>query len=187
VLRGNETEFELSGLVPNSRALLAIVAIDRDGAYTPVFSLSTNMLYMNVAHPDAPGPRIGLTGPSLSYLQPAGQLEPGPQVTFDVVPGQELPLEWYALASPGAVSEFRYGVDLPSDALGWDDTGRGWSAWSRNVAGTTLRVSGTDPIVLTIQARDSYGLRSMLQAEFKPTQAAVELDAASAGETLRSP
>ncbi len=48
-LSGKATGVTLSGLTPNDQYLLIVTAIDRQGHYDGLFSLSKNMLFMNVA------------------------------------------------------------------------------------------------------------------------------------------
>jgi len=174
-LGGNVTEFSLPNLEIDHEALLAIVATDRQGASTQTFSLSTNMLHMYVVYPNTPGPRIGFTSTGYSYEQAAGSLGLEPAVTFDVTAPQQIAGHWYAITFPGETSEFRYGIDLPADALGWDVVGRGWSSWKKNDTSATIAVEAgrVEPVLLTIQARDTGGRRSMLRVAFRPVAGGV--------------
>jgi len=66
-ISGDSTRIRLTGLEPMSEYLFVITALDAEGAYDPVFSLSKNMLRMVVSASSEFGPRITLFNEFFSY------------------------------------------------------------------------------------------------------------------------
>ena len=68
---------ELRNLIPNVEYLFAVIALDREGGYSPEFSLSTNMLHLAVGFP-VPGspvswaPVLTMSGPGFKHRYPQG-------------------------------------------------------------------------------------------------------------------
>ncbi len=171
---GRTSEIVLEGLSAYESYLFALVAIDEDGLYTPVFSLSSNLLFMNVLHPTATAPRIEVFSESFHYIQPAGGgLSAQPDLTIEQVAPSSLVLNWFAVSvlHEDEVA-FRWGLDVPIEALLSDDRNSWNSGWSttNTSARITLDEGRVEPLIVTIQAVGSSGIRTTLRIEFRPVQ-----------------
>ena len=142
---GDTTFHAYEGLTSGSRYLFAIVAFDEAGAYSPVFSLDTNLLRVNVSS-------IGTFGPALTvfntffyyqYTTVGISLDPSRVVHIDVPAAEALhddplPMSWFgqpAYVGAGAVTTYRWCMDIDDIA---DEAPRSnpvtdlqhWTPWS---------------------------------------------------------
>ena len=68
----DSAEVQYTNLTPQNEYLFVVVAIGRSGAYSPIFSLDSNMLKMYVGFAGALGPMITLFNSFFSYTYPSG-------------------------------------------------------------------------------------------------------------------
>ncbi len=169
---GGSTSLRLTGLTPNTEYLFAITALDRDGAYDPVFSLDKNVLLMSVGW--APGPRLTLFNETF-YYQYAWGLPPDAVDSSQVVRIQAsalrpLTVNWYGNAASG----YRWALDI---ADVYDETPRRgrfdlahWSAWDLATTSATLDQTGVHRLTgthrLYVEARDRLERVSLGVVEF---------------------
>lgn len=163
---GDSLAHTFDGLTLNQGYLFVLVGFDEEGAYSEVFSLSTNMLRFRVAYPGTAGPLFTVWSDLFRHeFQCGGILDPSLELHFDV-PTPELEVHWSALPLSGSrVEAYRWAVDIadpadPSPRRGPVDL-RHWSAW--DPAGTSATVTRrfppppSDARRLYIEASDSYG------------------------------
>ncbi|MEY4373136.1 MAG: hypothetical protein RL219_1905, partial [Actinomycetota bacterium] len=145
-LPGTATSVELHGLTPRQSYVLAIVAIDAAGAYSPVFSLNENLLWFRVANSATLGPRLTLRSSTFEYTYPSGGffLDRESWIHAEFAAGVPIPIEWSAVTPAGTfVRGYRWAVDLSSldDETPRSDEANDLSHWSQ----TTLQNSVTLP------------------------------------------
>jgi hypothetical protein len=165
---GEGGEAVFSGLAPDTRYLFAVVAFDAEGAYSPVFSLSTNMLNMRSVVAEATGPRLTVITDVLSYTSPSGGL-PGQTIDLEYPAGTLVHLRWFAQSLPGTrLLEYRWALD-PRDLdqeLRRPRGGRdlhNWRPWSPDLTSAAIGpFAGGETHDLVIEARDELGFRSRL-------------------------
>ncbi|HET7225616.1 MAG TPA: hypothetical protein VFK69_07845 [Candidatus Eisenbacteria bacterium] len=133
-----------TNLTPDSRYLFVVIAIDEAGAYSPIFSLDTNMLRLQVGFAGQLGPVITMFNSFFSFTYPSGgfTLDPSRVVPLDVPaadPLHDLPLTINWIAFPpdengGDVEAYRWTMDIDDVD---DETARSsertdlvhWSQW----------------------------------------------------------
>ena len=131
---GNQQELELRDLLPNSRYLLAIVALDEFGGFNQVFTLSTNMLFFSTAHPGSLGPRLDITG-DIQYATLVGGLLDDPALAphFSIPMDVSTNLHWAAIPSPfDELNGTRWALDPRTLGDAGHGAGKegGWSGWA---------------------------------------------------------
>jgi hypothetical protein len=161
-IQGSKTELELRDLELNRTHLLAIVAIDEQGAFNRVFSLNTNMLRFVPGHPASLGPLLHVSG-GIEY-QPftGGRLDDPATAPHFVVPMEPaLAIHWTARAFPG---DMLNGTRWALDPTKFDDTSHGagreggWSGWSLTDATASVGPFATQgEHRLYIEARTELG------------------------------
>ena len=116
------TFHQFTNLTPDSRYLFVVVAFDEAGAYSPVFSLDTNMLRLQVGFAGQLGPVISLFNSFFFYTYGSGGFatDDSRVVHLDVpaaTPQHDQPLAigWFAQPpdeSGGAVAAYRWTMDI---------------------------------------------------------------------------
>jgi len=160
-------EVTLTDLVPGQNYLFAVVAFDAEGAYSPVFSLNSNMLRMRAVFAETSGPRITLLMDVLNEeFYPA---PPGRTVDVDYPADVPILIKWFALSVPGATSvEYRWVLDpqdldkeLKRPRAGNDI--QHWRPWSPTLKSATVGpFPGGETHEFVIEARDDIGFQSRL-------------------------
>src|SRR5262249_7436369 len=126
-----------TNLTPGNGYLFAVTGIDEAGAYDPFFSLSENMLPMQVVLPNATGPLLTNTRPAVQFTYPSGGLLDDPTRVIRTEVSGVVPAEfkWSAVPLQGlSITGYRWVLD-PVDwhdetpRLGPGDL-RHWSDWS---------------------------------------------------------
>ncbi|HET7226695.1 MAG TPA: hypothetical protein VFK69_13385 [Candidatus Eisenbacteria bacterium] len=165
----------LRGLEPNDRYLVIVEAFDRQGAFDPVFSLQTNMLFMRVAFSQSSfAPLLTVTAPPFTVTATQPSLIFASAVDAPLTAGVAQPVSWSAvtqglLASP--VDGFRWSLDL-ADTL--DDSARRnprdlahWSAWGSDITSATIGpFSSGETHDLYVEVRDRVGFMSLEHVRF---------------------
>jgi hypothetical protein len=167
-----------TGLVPGSEYLFVVVAFGRSGAYSPVWSLDTNMLHMWCGYWEPVGPRITLYRP-LTFTYPDGGM-PLPLDSTSVprlqVPASE-PLFFSWGAEPSVAGPV-FGCRWVMDPASLDDetprSGPGdvshWSDWSLEtnsaMVGPFTGSPGGEVHDFFIQAKDVMGYVSLAWLQF---------------------
>uniref|UniRef100_A0A832I3D8 Fibronectin type III domain-containing protein n=1 Tax=Eiseniibacteriota bacterium TaxID=2212470 RepID=A0A832I3D8_UNCEI len=200
------TQVQFTNLVPDNEYVFCVIAIDEAGAYSPVFTFSTNMLWFRVTFAGPRNPRITMFNDFFQYTYPQGSYEPlnpARWVNLEVPANQPITFNWFAEATDGsAMRSYRWAVDIldltdetPRQSL--DDISR----WSSKDLGTTSATigpyAGSDTIkTFYLEAEDINGLVSLGIIKFKVIQATFEkpllvvkdyrlqVDSRSPGQTL---
>ena len=180
---GDSTRVRLTGLVPNSEYLFVITALDAQGAYDPVFSLSKNMLRMFVGFPGSLGPQITMFNSYFSFTYPSGGMctDTSCVVHVQAPADQPLTVNWYAYPSIGArMAGYRWALDIADIT---DETPRHnkhdlshWSAWGPVTSATIGPFPGAVPHRLYIEAQDENELVSLGMVEARFVQPSFDKD-----------
>jgi hypothetical protein len=162
------TEAHYSNLTPGANYVFAVVGFDEAGAYSPVFSLDTNMLRFRVGFATSLGPTITLYNDFFHFTYPSGgySLDPGSEVVLEVLPGDPVRIHWSAAPRPGtSVQTYRW--RLNGDVF--DETPRSdegdishWSSPSLLTQSVTLGpFAGGEEHRFYVEASDNVGLKSL--------------------------
>lgn len=190
---GDSTFVAFSNLIMDKSYIFVVVAFDEAGAYSPVFSLDTNMLYFRVVVASTLGPTISFSGAGFSYGYAGGFFpndpSPAPVLTVDEPADQPLTFSWFATPLPYSCDgpiRYRWALDIGS--IG-DETPRSnettdwthWSPWSATA--TSATVGPFDPPGFKrqshqfyIEAEGSQGLRSLGTFAFRVSRAPFDDD-----------
>ncbi len=168
-----------TGLVPGSQYLFVVVAFGRSGAYSPVWSLDTNMLSMWCGFWEPVGPRITLYRP-LTFTYPYGgiplPLDSTSALVLQVPASVPLFFSWGAEPSvAGPVFGCRWVMDPASldDETPRSDPGdvSHWSDWSLEANSATVGPftgsPGGEVHDFFIQAKDVMGYVSLAWVRFR--------------------
>jgi hypothetical protein len=164
---GNQQELELRDLLPNSRYLLAIVALDEFGGFNPVFSLRTNMLLLLPVYASTFGPRLDITG-DIQFATPVGGLLDDPALAphFTIPMDQPTSLHWTAIWPP---LDDPNGTRWALDPRTFDDISHGggkdggWSGWGPGQDGASVGpFASPGEHRFYIEARTKLGLLTRL-------------------------
>ena len=174
---GDSTSVRVTGLDPSYEYLFVITALDAQGAYDPVFSLSKNMLRMHVGW--VTGPRITLFNETFQYQYVTGGspdvVDSSSVVRIQASALRPLTVNWYGDAAVGSVvCCYRWALDI-ADLR--DELPRHnrfdlshWSAW--DLATTSATIDPTGPRAVTgthrlyVEAQDDFGRLSLGVVEF---------------------
>jgi hypothetical protein len=188
---GDSTSVSYSNLTIDAEYIFVVVAFDEAGAYSPVFSFSTNMLYFRVIQPNSLGPPLTMFGSGFSYTYATGSIppNPAPALTVDEPADQPLTFSWFAMPFPSSCDgllRYRWALDIAD--IG-DETPRSneatdwmhWSQWSD--AATSATVGPFNPPGFKrqshqfyIEADDPVGLRSLGTFGFRVSRAPFDDD-----------
>jgi hypothetical protein len=155
-----------------STYLFALVGFDEAGAYSPVFSLDTNVLQMNVGFAGSLGPKIGFFNEFFFYLYSSGgySTDESKKVRIEVPCGTPTQINWFAIPDQGSeIRRFRWAVDIEDLTDNTPRTNENtdlkhWSQWG--LSNTSARVPafpcGNDSgWTLYVEAEDINGLVSL--------------------------
>jgi hypothetical protein len=169
-LPGDSLGVTLTGLIPGQQYLFVLVGFDAAGDYSPVFSLTTNMLRMQIVLSETHGPQMTVMAEGLYKQFVTGGVNDSLfTVTLRAPARDPVQVRWTATPALGAtIVAYRWAIDIADPA---DETPRltpldvrHWSRWS--ATGTSATVSPLLPFPprlsrrLSIEVRDSNGLRS---------------------------
>ncbi len=168
-VRGDSTGVIVRDLRPGERYLLMATAIDREGAYDPVFSLSKNVVRLNVFHPGLQGPVITLFNDTFFYRYVTGGMDDIP-IDVQISAGVRDEIRWFASPADeneGHVTGYRWALD-PIELS--DETHRHgpadvrhWSEWSAETCASIPAYPGLagERHNLYVEARDVVGWTSI--------------------------
>ncbi len=169
---GDSTEVHFANLTIGHEYMFVITALDAQGAYTPVFSLNTNVLVMFVASATVLGPQITMFNDFFSYQYPSGGFSTDSSRIVHVEAPADRPLtvNWFARPQPTvALGGYRWALDIANLD---DQTLRRnkndlshWTPWNLSTTSATLgpfHGPALDvPHRLYIEAMDQVGLVSL--------------------------
>jgi len=105
---------QLTGLAPGATYVFAVIAYDEAGAYSPQFSLDSNMLRFRADFATTLGPKITLSNNTFTFTYPSGgySLDASREVAYELLPGKSTFLQWSAEAGPGStLRSYRWRLD----------------------------------------------------------------------------
>lgn len=165
------TQVQFTNLTPGSDYVFTVIGFDEAGAYSPLFSFTTNMIILRVGFAAVLGPRITMFNEFFNYTYSTGGYCPTCEraIVKVEVPGNEfINVNWSAEAPPGAdIQSYRWGLDIEDV---FDNTPRtneatDLSRWSSPAAGvTSARIGpfqGGEVHLFYIEATDNNGLKSL--------------------------
>jgi hypothetical protein len=131
-----DTQFvQFTNLTPGKSYLFVLIGFDEAGAYSPVFTLNSNMLQLTAGYAASNGPRIRFFNQYIDYTYESGGYSPDPlrEVPIEVPSGIPLRVGWEALPSPGSrIQYFRWMVDGNiNDETARVDEDNDYQYWSR--------------------------------------------------------
>lgn len=141
---------EIHNLTPGQSYILAVVAFDAAGAYSPVFSTYENLLWFRVSSSSTLGPRLTLRASTFEYTYSSGgfSTDPASYIHTEFAAGVPIPIEWSATTTPGSfVRGYRWALDLNSldDATPRSDENTDLSHWSQTTLQTSVTLPRFDP------------------------------------------
>lgn len=178
-LSGTAHSIEVRNLVPGQNYLFAIAAIDQAGAYSPVFTASSNMLAFHVNATASLGPAITLSSPTFSFTYPSGGFFADPAFFIHADYAADSPVEftWSAKAAPGSfVRSYRWAVDITSidDETVRKNEDADFAHWSRPSTTTSIVLPPYSPAngslsethLFYLEANDDLGFTSLAVVKF---------------------
>ncbi len=172
---GDTCRLRIEKMLPEHDYVLAVVAVDEAGAYTPVFTYDTNLLLFRCQFPGRFGPCLTIWNEFFSYAYTMGMYNPDPvnYLRIEVPAGQPISFNWRGVAQSGAaLKSYRWAMDLTSldDETPRTNERTDWSHWSVATSVATSATvgpfGGTGPDSLEqhlfyIEAEDDNGLKSL--------------------------
>jgi len=180
------TSHQYLNLVPLAEYAFCVVAFDEAGAYTPYFSMDSNMLYFRAIYAAVGGPLITMFNDFFSYTYQQSVWNPiDPRYEFPLEIPANVPItfNWSAAPYPGApITGYRWVLD-PVDIFDYSaradertDTSH-WSALALgNQQATVGPFSGSAEHHFYIEASDLNGLKSLGHIHFRVIPAAFTRD-----------
>ena len=165
--------------------VFAVIAIDEDGLYSPVFSRDTNLLYFRVASGSAPLVTLNLFGDSFAGTFAGPAATPlGVLARLD----RRFTVNW--LGTPpagGTIQAYRSAFD--PDTL--DGSGDGFTPWDVNHKTTSIGplqgAAATQPHRLVVEARSDQGFIARAIVILHPFMPTFEKDLLVVDDTRRLP
>ena len=131
---GDTTAVEFTNM-RQGKHVVAVVAIDEAGAYSPVMTQLTNMLYFTVNYKGLQGPQLVVYNESIFYDWGTGGFLDSPEswVRTEAAAGRPVRFNWYGKTQPGTfVSGYRWMLDGNlTDETPRSDENREFHRWSR--------------------------------------------------------
>lgn len=177
-LPGSAHGLDLRNLVPGQSFIFAVVAIDRAGAYSPVFSASSNLLWFSVSAVASLGPILTLASPTFTYTFPSGGLftSPDSYIRAEFAADRPVQLSWSAKPTSGSfVRGYRWAVDIGSidDESPRSDETADFAHWSQPTLGMSVALPAYSPAgrpsethLFYLEADDDLGFRSIGVVQF---------------------
>jgi hypothetical protein len=195
---GDSTDVQFTNLIPNQEYLFAVVGFDEAGAYSPVFSLYSNMFRFSVGFAGQNGPKITIFNEFFDYTYRFGGYCPCPiaEINIEVPANIRITFNWTAEPPPGAnMQSYRWSLDNPDVSREDERENENdpaefhkWSTRSINITTVTLGpFAGGTPHRLYIEAEDNNGMRSLGIVVFLPVQSSLERELLIVDDTRLQP
>jgi len=179
---GDTTSVDIRDLVPNRRYVVAVVAFDEVGAYSPIMNLDVNMLFFNVGFAGLVGPKFTVFNESFFFSFASGgfSLDPATFIRTEAAAGRPLHFNWFATTNPGSfVSGYRWMLDgnITDESDRKDEVAdtKHWSRWSAQTTGVDLAPIEPDgpseTHILYIEAKDNIEQVSLAIVQFTVVRA----------------
>ncbi len=132
---GDTTAVDIRDLVPGQKYVVAVVAFDEAGAYSPIMNLDVNMLYFNVSYAGLLGPKMTVYNESFFFTYATGghSLDPSTFIRTESAAGKPIRFNWYGTTSAGSfVAGYRWMLDGNiGDEIPREDENAQFHRWSR--------------------------------------------------------
>ena len=183
-------------LTPGTNYTFVVVAFDEAGAYSPVFTLYSNVLQMTCTLASSNGPRIRIFNPLVDFTYQSGgySTDPLQWVKIQIPAGTRITWNWSADPPQGAfIQYYRWMLDgdvndqTPRSDENTDT--RHWSQKSNAVTAATVGPFDTSVLdhFLYIEAADNTGGKSLGIVDMKPIQPTLNRDLLVVNDTRREP
>lgn len=189
---GDTTEVRYTNLTPGSTYLFAVVAFDEAGAYSPIVSLTNNLVRFRIGFAGSLGPRLTLFNETFFFSYSSGgySTDPRREVFIEVPVGDRVTFNWFGTPPDGAsIDNYRWALDIPDvgDNTPRADEGADTQRWSTpSVLAQSATVgpftSGQENRFY-VEAIDSNGLRSLGIVRFQVVEASLERSLAIVDDT----
>ena len=199
-LPGDARAVEVRNLVPGQNYIFAVVAIDQAGAYSPVFTATSNLLAFHVNAAASLGPIITISSPTFSFTYPSGGffVDPTSFIHADFAADNPVQFVWSAKAATGSfVRNYRWTVDIASidDETERTDEATDLAHWSRRTTTTSLVLPAYSPTggrlsethLFYLEATDDLGFTSLGVVKFTVVRASFDRDLLIVNDTWFSP
>ncbi|MCE9627080.1 MAG: hypothetical protein K8R56_04085 [Candidatus Eisenbacteria bacterium] len=184
---GDTTAIDLRNLIPNRRYVVAVVAFDEVGAYSPIMNLDQNMLFFSVSFAGLLGPKLTVFNESFFFTYATGgfSLDPASFIRTEAAAGVPLRFNWFATTTSGSfVSGYRWMLDgnVGDETPRTDEATetQRWSRYSPLVTGIDLppiNPSGvSETHFLYIEAVDNNQQVSLAVVQFTVVKALLDRD-----------
>ncbi len=187
---GDTNTIVMNQLIPGRKYVLAVVAFDEAGAYSPVFTLDTNLLYFTCQYTALNGPQLTVWNEFFRYQWPSGGFNPDPHNDANVELPYATPIgfQWSGIPDRStSVKGYRWALDIQTLD---DETPRTneqtdlrhWSRWgAQNVGASVGSFSGGDNGQVEdhhfyVEAEDGNGLVSLGVVHFHIIKPAFDKD-----------
>ena len=179
---GDTTAIDIRNLTPERRYVVAVVAFDEVGAYSPIMNLDQNMLFFSVSFAGLLGPKLTVFNESFFFTYSSGgfSLDPAAFIRTESAAGVPLRFNWFATTASGSfVTGYRWMVDgNVGDETPREDENTDTKRWSRYSVGTTgidlppIRPAGvSETHFLYIEAADNNQQISLAVVQFTVVKA----------------
>jgi hypothetical protein len=131
-----DTNFvQFTNLTPGQSYVFVVIGFDEAGAYSPVWSLDSNMLQFTAGYAAANGPRIHIFNQFIDYTYDSGGYSTDPlrEIVIEVPTNVSITVNWDAIATQGSnIQSFRWMVDGNiNDETKRNDERNDYQYWSR--------------------------------------------------------
>lgn len=173
------TSVRYTNLTPGSQYMFVVIGYDEAGAYSPIFSLNSNILLFGVGFASTNGPIMSIGNEFFNYRYPSGGYTTDPLaiVNIEVAAGRRFGIGWFAEPPPGAnIEYYRWAQDILDLT---DETPRNPEAtdlahWSQKSNQTNFAVLGPyeagSTHYLYVEAADNNGLKSLAIVKMEVVQ-----------------
>ena len=132
-----DTNFvQFTNLTPGQSYVFVVIGFDEAGAYSPVFSLDSNMLQFTAGFAAANGPRIHIFNQFIDFVYQSGGYSTDPlrEIVIEVPTKAEITVNWEAFPTQGShIQGFRWMVDGNiNDETKRNDEKNDYQFWTRS-------------------------------------------------------
>ncbi len=181
---GDTCKAVVRSMVPGSEYVFAVVAIDEAGAYSPVFTLGTNLFRFGCSYAGTAGPRITIWSEYFyyRYLTASYNTDPTTAIAIEVPSGRVIGFNWSGAPLPGAeIRSYRWAIDIASldDETPRSDEATDYRHWSTPSSRTTSCLVGPFPgadvgsleeHIFYLESEDTNLLKSLAMVRFRVTR-----------------
>ncbi len=176
------TTHQFTNLVVGQDYMFVVVAFDEAGAYSPVFSLNSNMLNMRITLAATGGPALTVFNEFFFFQYATGVYSLLPQyiIKIELPANEEVTFNWIGTPTPGAIVRgYRWALDIDdlSDQTQRTNERTDLKHWSQEggelTSATVGPFGGGETHLFYIEAVDNNGLRSLATVSFFVVQSSL--------------